>query len=188
MEYASNGDLFNYINQNSYLEEKEAGQFFIQIIDAVEYIHKFNICHRYNMSDYNLIKQIYRDLKPENFLIGDKNKLKLIDFGLSNDYEHGGLLKSACGSPMYAAPEMILGNHYHGLPLDIWSSGIILYAMLCGYLPFEGEDNDTIYNRILEGDVEFPDAITDECKNLILKMLIGCRGLKRLLIAFIFHI
>ena len=85
--------------------------------------------------------KLLRDLKPENLLLDNKNTIKIVDFGLSNTYKQGETLKTACGSPCYAAPEMISGKYYHGYAADIWSTGIILYAMLCGYLPFE------VYNK-----------------------------------------
>ena len=87
------------------------------------------------------LKIVHRDLKPENMLLDSKMNIKIIDFGLSNLYQEGELLKTACGSPCYAAPEMIAGKRYEGLLVDIWSSGVILFAMICGYLPFD--DNDT---------------------------------------------
>jgi 5'-AMP-activated protein kinase catalytic alpha subunit len=80
---------------------------------------------------------IFRDLKPENILISENNILKIIDFGLSNSYKNSRMLETPCGSPCYAAPEMLLGNKYNGLEIDIWSVGIILYAMVHGFLPFE---------------------------------------------------
>lgn len=93
------------------------------MLAGVQYIHKLGICHR--------------DLKPENLLIDFDGQLKMVDFGLSNMYSTEQTLKTACGSPCYAAPEMIAGKKYHGLKSDIWSCGVVLYAMLCGYLPFE---------------------------------------------------
>ncbi len=76
-------------------------------------------------------------MKPENLLLDYDKSLKIVDFGLSNLYESGATLKTACGSPCYAAPEMISGQRYHGLKSDIWSCGVVLYAMLCGFLPYE---------------------------------------------------
>ena len=80
---------------------------------------------------------MHRDLKPENLLLDYNHNIKIVDFGLSNTYKNGESLKTACGSPCYAAPEMIAGKRYHGIQVDIWSCGVILYALLCGYLPFE---------------------------------------------------
>ena len=79
----------------------------------------------------------HRDLKPENLLLDINKNIKIVDFGLSNTYKPGELLKTACGSPCYAAPEMIAGKKYNGLMVDIWSMGVIMYALTCGYLPFE---------------------------------------------------
>ena len=79
-------------------------------------------------------------MKPENLLLDYKGNIKIVDFGLSNIYEKNELLKTACGSPCYAAPEMIAGKLYKGLRVDIWSCGVILYAILCGYLPFDDQN------------------------------------------------
>lgn len=80
---------------------------------------------------------VHRDLKPENLLLDEKKYIKIVDFGLSNTYKKNELLKTACGSPCYAAPEMIAAKKYESVLVDIWSSGVILFALLCGYLPFE---------------------------------------------------
>jgi 5'-AMP-activated protein kinase catalytic alpha subunit len=127
MEYAKYGEFFNYIVESTRLQEEEASMFYVQVLQGIEYIHKHKIVHR--------------DLKPENLLLNENKTLKLIDFGLSNSYEKGNVLKTPCGSPCYAAPEMLIGKQYSGLEIDIWSSGIILYAMVCGYLPFEVESS-----------------------------------------------
>ena len=91
------------------------------------------------------MKYIHRDIKPENILIKpNTKKLTIVDFGLSNKFNNykKDLFQSACGSPSYAAPEMLHEEKYSGPPVDIWSSGVVLYAMLCGYLPFEDDNND----------------------------------------------
>jgi len=93
----------------------------------------------------------HRDLKPENLLLDKQKRLKIVDFGLSNSYKEGETLKTACGSPCYAAPEMIAGKRYNGLDVDIWSSGVTLYAMLVGYLPFEDSDTSLLYKKIILG-------------------------------------
>ena len=138
MEYASGGELFDYIVANTRLKEKEACKYFQQITSGVEYLHKLGIVHR--------------DLKPENLLIDHEKNIKLVDFGLSNTYKKGETLKTACGSPCYAAPEMIAGERYFGAKVDVWSCGVILYAMICGYLPFEDPDTAKLYKKILRGD------------------------------------
>ena len=158
MEYASKGELFNYIINKKKLDYNEASFFFVQIINGLEYIHKNNIVHR--------------DLKPENLLLNEIKRLKIIDFGLSNQYKSGKLLQTACGSPCYAAPEMILGRKYNGLPVDLWSVGIILFAMVCGYLPFEDSDTQSLYKKILECKLEFPNLLNENVKNIIRRILV----------------
>ena len=90
----------------------------------------------------------FRDLKPENLLLDHKKNIKIVDFGLSNTYKTGETLKTACGSPCYAAPEMIAGKRYFGSNVDIWSCGVILFALLCGYLPFEDPNTANLYKGI----------------------------------------
>jgi len=157
MDYCSNGELFDYIVKKTKLTEEETSFFFYKIINAIEYIHKKNIVHR--------------DLKPENLLLTEKNKLKIIDFGLSNFYSKNNLLSTPCGSPCYAAPEMVSGNKYNGFKTDIWAIGIILYAMLCGYLPFEDNDNEVLFQKILECDLEFPEYLSFDSVDIIKKIL-----------------
>ena len=157
MEYASGGELFDYIVKNNKLKEKEACRFFHQLIAGIEYIHKLHIVHR--------------DLKPENLLLDHNNNIKIVDFGLSNTYKEGELLKTACGSPCYAAPEMIAGKKYVGLQVDIWSAGVILFAAVCGYLPFEDPNTSQLYKKILSGDYKFPKFISPVCKDFIEKIL-----------------
>jgi 5'-AMP-activated protein kinase, catalytic alpha subunit len=123
MEYARGGELFEHIVSHQRIKEREAAKLLQQILSGIEYLHKLGICHR--------------DLKPENLLMDDYNNIKIVDFGLSNMYKDGELLKTACGSPCYAPPEMVAGKKYIGLSADIWSCGVILFAMVCGYLPFE---------------------------------------------------
>jgi 5'-AMP-activated protein kinase catalytic alpha subunit len=157
MEYAPGGELFNYIVSKKKLDEEEASFFFSQIIHALDFIHKQNIAHR--------------DVKPENMLLTENNTIKFIDFGLSNQYNKGGMLKTPCGSPCYAAPEMILGRKYGGAHIDIWSCGITLYAMMCGYLPFEDPNNDKLYKKILDCKIEFPSHIGELSKSMITRLL-----------------
>ena len=162
MEYAEN-ELFSYIVENNYLDEETASFFFIQIIFSIEYIHKKK-------------KIAHRDLKPENILLTNNNEIiKIIAFELANIYKNkkNELLETSCGSPCYAAPEMILGKKYYGIDVDIWSSGIVLFAMVSGFLPFEDDDNENIYRKVVLGKFDLPDHLSFECKDLINKILIG---------------
>ena len=110
-------------------------------------------------------------MKPENLLLDSDGQIKLVDFGLSNLFKGDETLTTACGSPCYAAPEMIAGDPYHGAKVDVWSCGIILFAMTCGYLPFEDPDTNTLYKKILNGKFDVPKSVSKSCKDLIVKIL-----------------
>ena len=159
MEYIKGNELFQYILVRKKLEEEEAFYFFIQIINCIDYLHKVKIAHR--------------DLKAENIIIEQgKKEIKLIDFGLSNIYEDGQFLSTPCGSPFYAAPEMLEGKSYKGSTVDIWSAGIVLYYMLCGHFPFEDSSNDQLYKKICKGKFEIPKFLSKNAKDLISKILV----------------
>ena len=162
MEYCKLGELFDYIVKKKRLEEEEAAVFFYQLINGVEYIHSKGIAHR--------------DLKPENLLLTEDKVLKIIDFGLSHEFTEDEFLKTKCGSPSYAAPEIIAKPKYDGFKIDIWCCGIILYAMLCGYLPFDGDsdsenNNLQLFRNILECEPEMPDFLSNISRDLILRIL-----------------
>ena len=157
MEYINGKELFEYIISNKKLSELESCKFYQQIISGIEYLGK--------------IKVVHRDIKPENLLLDNKNNIKIVDFGLSNSYPKNELLTTACGSPCYAAPEMINGERYYGLKADIWSSGIVLYAMLCGYLPFEESDNEKLYKKITAGKFKTPNFLSDSAKDFLHRIL-----------------
>ena len=164
MEYCEGGELFDYIVKHRRLSEEESSFFYYQLINGLEYIHSLGIVHR--------------DLKPENLLLTKEKILKIIDFGLSNyspspNGSNQKLLSTPCGSPCYASPEMVAGEKYDGFKIDIWSSGIILYVMLCGYLPFEVNNNEGLFKKILECKVKFPKYVSDDAKNLIKKILVN---------------
>jgi len=145
MEYCSKGELFNYIVNKQRLNENEASFFFYQLINGLEYIHSIGISHR--------------DIKPENLLLTYNHILKIIDFGLSNYYKENisKYLQTPCGSPCYSSPEMVSGKAYDGFKVDIWSCGIVLFAMLCGYLPFDDKSDDKIiFKKIVECEVKYP--------------------------------
>ena len=159
MEYCSKGELFNLIVKKQRLGEIEAAYYFYQLINGLESIHHNGIAHR--------------DLKPENLLLCKGNILKIIDFGLSNYFNGTQLLSTPCGSPCYASPEMVSGKQYDGFIIDIWSTGIILYAMLCGYLPFEDPDNEILFQKILFCEVEFPNYLSSDSINLLKKIMVA---------------
>ena len=158
MEFCEGGELFDYIVKNRRLSEDESAFFYYQLINGLEYIHSLGIVHR--------------DLKPENLLLTNEKILKIIDFGLSNYTKINELLSTPCGSPCYASPEMVAGKKYDGFKIDIWSSGIILYAMLCGYLPFEEKNNENLFKKILKCNVEYPKYINEDAKDLLNKILV----------------
>ena len=114
---------------------------------------------------------VHRDLKPENLLLDHKKNIKIVDFGLSNTYKTGETLKTACGSPCYAAPEMIAGKRYHGSNVDIWSCGVILFALICGYLPFEDPNTANLYKKILNGDYSIPKFVSPDGREMITNLL-----------------
>ena len=157
MEYCEKGELFDYIVNKERLNPAEASLFFYQLINGVEYIHQQGFAHR--------------DLKPENLLLTKEKILKIIDFGLCHDFDGENFLTTKCGSPSYAAPEILKGYPYDGFKTDIWCCGIILYAMLCGYLPFDGDNNQEIFQSIVECKPEFPDFLEDDSINLLIWIL-----------------
>ena len=161
MEYCEEGELFNYIVKKQRLSERESSFFFYQIINGIEYIHSKGIAHR--------------DLKPENLLIAKNKILKIIDFGLSNYYDGQKRLQTPCGSPCYASPEMVKGKKYDGFNIDIWAIGVILFAMLCGYLPFEDDDNDNdvLFSQIIRNKIEYPPFLSDLSLNILKKILVS---------------
>ena len=157
MENIDGKELFDYIIHKRRLSELEACKFYQQLISCIEYLGKMKITHR--------------DLKPENLLLDKKKNIKLVDFGLSNIYKNNELLTTPCGSPSYAAPEMLKGEKYNGLNVDIWSSGIVLYAMICGCLPFEDTNNDALYSKIKKGVFKTPEFLSDNANDLLHKIL-----------------
>jgi len=163
MDYADRGELFDYIVKNQRVQEPQACYFFHQLVDGVAYLHSLEVTHR--------------DLKPENLLLQSSPHgllLKIVDFGLSNTHDGGRKLKTACGSPCYAAPEMIAGNGekaYEGPKADIWSMGVILFALVCGYLPFEDSNTSQLYKKILAGSYKAPKWLSRDVSDLIKRIL-----------------
>ncbi|CEM38022.1 unnamed protein product [Vitrella brassicaformis CCMP3155] len=164
MEYASGGELFDYINAHRGLTDREACKFLQQILAGVEKLHRMGVAHR--------------DLKAENLLLDEYRDIKVVDFGLSNTYHAGQSLKTACGSPQYAAPEMLAGHHYEPGGSDVWSCGVVLYAMICGHLPFEDRDTARLYGKILKRRLrgihtkaDLPRCVSEGAADLIRGML-----------------
>ncbi|TEA11049.1 putative serine/threonine-protein kinase HSL1 [Colletotrichum sidae] len=160
LEYVEQGDLFDYINTNGRFSEESAMFIFRQMMSALQYCHSFNICHR--------------DLKPENILLTSQHKVKIADFGMaalhqSSDHR----LVTACGSPHYAAPELLKHRQYRGDKADIWSLGVILYALLAACLPFDDPDIGALLQKTKRGIYEIPDFLSPEAKDLIRRMLVA---------------
>ena len=139
------------------MNENEARRIFQQIIFGVEYLHTHQVSHR--------------DLKPENILLDENNNVKIADFGLSNIMRDGIFLYSSCGSPNYAAPELINGKFYNGASIDIWSCGVILYTLLTGALPFDEKQIPKLYQKIRECKYIIPQILSEPAKDLIFRML-----------------
>ncbi|XVF76539.1 hypothetical protein PTKIN_Ptkin13bG0273700 [Pterospermum kingtungense] len=158
MEYVTCGELFDYIVQKGRVKEDEARKFFQQIICGVEYCHKNKVVHR--------------DIKPENILLDAKQNVKIADFGLSNVMRDGYLLKTSCGSPNYAAPEVLSGQRYVGPEVDVWSCGITLYALLCGTLPFDDPNFVTLFRLIKRGRYALPSHLSAGARDLISRIIV----------------
>ncbi|XP_016948586.1 serine/threonine-protein kinase par-1 [Drosophila biarmipes] len=157
-EYASQGEIFDYIAKYGRMSESAARYKFWQIISAVEYCHKKGIVHR--------------DLKAENLLLDLNMNIKIADFGFSNHFKPGELLATWCGSPPYAAPEVFEGKQYTGPEIDIWSLGVVLYVLVCGALPFDGSTLQSLRDRVLSGRFRIPFFMSSECEHLIRRMLV----------------
>lgn len=168
LEYASGGELFDHILAHRYLKEKDAAKLFSQLISGVWYIHQKKIVHR--------------DLKLENLLLDRQRNVIITDFGFANRFEHRAddLMQTSCGSPCYAAPELVISEGlYVGSAVDIWSCGVILYAMLAGYLPFDddpanpdGDNINLLYKYIVNTPLSFPDYVSAEARDLLSMMLV----------------
>ena len=158
MEYIEGGDLGDYIAQNVSLSENLSCYFFRQLISVIEYLNDMGITHR--------------DLKPENILLDSAHKnIKVIDFGLSNYCANSELLKSDCGSPCFASPEMLSGKSYLGVTTDLWSAGIVLYSMLVGTIPFDDLEINTLYERIKIGTFYIPSSLSLSCIDFLKQIL-----------------
>ncbi|KAJ3235506.1 hypothetical protein HDU81_000386 [Chytriomyces hyalinus] len=165
LEYAPGGELFHYImaQPSGHLTESEGRKFFAQLVAGVSYMHFMGIVHR--------------DLKLENLLLGPDNNILISDFGFANtSSEH---MATQCGSPSYAAPELVSNSDYVGVSVDIWSCGVILYGMLCGYLPYDddpsnpdSENIQRLYQYIRSTALTYPPYISDTARHLMSIMLV----------------
>jgi len=158
MEYASGGEVFDYLVAHGRMKEKEARLKFRQIVSAVQYCHQKSIVHR--------------DLKAENLLLDGDMNIKIADFGFSNNFMTGSKLDTFCGSPPYAAPELFLGKKYDGPEVDVWSLGVILYTLVSGSLPFDGQNLKELRERVLRGKYRIPFYMSTDCENLLKKLLV----------------
>ncbi|XP_065143152.1 serine/threonine-protein kinase MARK2 isoform X5 [Paramisgurnus dabryanus] len=158
MEYASGGEVFDYLVAHGRMKEKEARAKFRQIVSAVQYCHQKCIVHR--------------DLKAENLLLDADMNIKIADFGFSNEFILGNKLDTFCGSPPYAAPELFQGKKYDGPEVDVWSLGVILYTLVSGSLPFDGQNLKELRERVLRGKYRIPFYMSTDCENLLKKFLI----------------
>ncbi|KFO25392.1 Serine/threonine-protein kinase MARK1 [Fukomys damarensis] len=158
MEYASGGEVFDYLVAHGRMKEKEARAKFRQIVSAVQYCHQKCIVHR--------------DLKAENLLLDADMNIKIADFGFSNEFTVGNKLDTFCGSPPYAAPELFQGKKYDGPEVDVWSLGVILYTLVSGSLPFDGQNLKELRERVLRGKYRVPFYMSTDCENLLKKLLV----------------
>jgi serine/threonine-protein kinase HSL1 (negative regulator of Swe1 kinase) len=168
LEYVQGGELFDYLcSRGSRLPLLEAVSIIKQVLAGVNYCHRFNICHR--------------DLKPENILLttdsdssssdSQLKRVKIADFGMSTLDSLNGLLRTSCGSPHYASPEIVRGQTYSGAGSDIWSCGVILYALLTSRLPFDDPNVTNVLKKVRDGNFSVPEWVAPPAKDLLTKML-----------------
>jgi serine/threonine protein kinase len=157
MECLDGGNLCSYVKQKRRLSEDESRRIFFQLIQSIDYLHVMGVAHR--------------DIKLENVLFGDTKDIKLIDFGFSTVTVPGKKLRVFCGTPSYMAPEIVRRVEYEGKPTDMWSLGILLYALLCGCFPFRAKTYPDLYRRIARGTFTVPDELSVSVRDLLRQLL-----------------
>ena len=153
VEFCPNGELFSHVVDQGRLDESQAKIFISQVLFALQYVHSLGICHR--------------DLKPENLLLDQYGMVKISDFGLSRFVGPNGLVSTPCGSPCYASPECVSGHPYDGRKSDIWSCGVISYAILTGQLPWTKRNQQQLFEQIKRGEYTIPSYLSDKCRSFI---------------------
>lgn len=160
LEYAAGGELFHSLARRGRLSEDQARKYFQQLINAVDYCHSRDVYHR--------------DLKPQNLLLDANGNLKISDFGLSalpQQLRKDGLLHTACGTPNYVAPEVLMDRGYDGAKADLWSCGVILFMLMAGYLPFEDANLMQLYRKIQRAEYAYPTWFSSGARKLITRIL-----------------
>ena len=157
IELCGGGDLLNYVRKRRSLKEDMAKFFFKQIIEGLQYMHEKHIIHR--------------DIKLDNILLDGDGYIKIGDFGVSKLTKPGEIIMDQCGTPAYIAPEILLDEGYLGSGVDIWSSGVVLYSMLYGTVPFKGNSMPELHRLIIDGKFEMKDDISADARDLIKKIL-----------------
>jgi len=157
MEFCPNGELFKFICDSTRLKEDQSKILLKQVLEALAYLHSLGVAHR--------------DLKPENLLFDPYSRLKISDFGLSRFVASNGLVNTPCGSPCYASPECVSGLPYDGRKSDMWSLGVILYAMVTGNLPWTKRNQEALFKQIRNGEYTIPSYLSSECSDLIKSLM-----------------
>lgn len=157
MELCAGGDLLNYVRKRKKLDEDVAKVIFKQIIEGLGYIHKKHILHR--------------DIKLDNILLDGKGRVKIADFGVSKLVRQGDIMHEQSGTPAYIAPEILREEGYQGFKADIWSAGVVFFAMLCGTVPFKASNMKELHKMIIKGKYNLKEEISPEAKDLLKSML-----------------
>ena len=157
MELCPGGDLLNYVRKRRKLSEKYAKFVFKQIMEGIAYLHDNGVVHR--------------DIKLDNILLDGHGNIKIADFGVSRKVIDNEILFEQCGTPAYIAPEIVRELGYKGYPVDIWSAGVCLYAMLYGNVPFKANQMGDLNKMILDSTIEFKDTVSEESRDLMMRML-----------------